>query len=224
MKKILILLISAITIYGKAQINLGMGQISPNAIGYDTVLAGSTNSYSVWVKNYGSSAFNDSLIINTAVIDTTNTYHIVGLDSVGVISINANDSAQFSLTTTYTISANGYKYGGDVIVIWPVALSANTVDSLQFNIFIDSTANEVKEIDVEKIIKLYPNPAKEDINIENIDDAHIEGINIYDLNGKLVLSNRHEKTINIENLSKGVYNINVLLSNKKQYSIKIIKQ
>ena len=223
MKKILILLISAITIYGKAQINLGMGQISPNAIGYDTVLAGSTNSYSVWVKNYGPSDFiNGGLNIKTAVYDSA--YNIVGLDSVGVISINANDSAQFSLTTTYTISANGYKYGGDVIVIWPVALSANTVDSLQFNIFIDSTANEVKEIDVEKIIKLYPNPAKEDINIENIDDAHIEGINIYDLNGKLVLSNRHEKTINIENLSKGVYNINVLLSNKKQYSIKIIKQ
>lgn len=223
MIRILFFAVLLFSLNAQAQVNLGITRFGA-AVPNDTVMGGSSESYDVWVKNYGPDPFNDFLFIYTAVRDSS----AFGLDTVdtfgaGGIAIGAGDSLSFTLTANYTVGpVGGYRYGIDVIVIWPYASSASTLDSLEFSIYIVEP-NGVIELDIKDLIKLYPNPSSDKLSVGN-NDASVESISIYDLSGKLIMSNRNQNTINIEGLRTGMYQAEVILSNKKAYHFKIIKQ
>ncbi|MDR2835436.1 MAG: T9SS type A sorting domain-containing protein [Bacteroidales bacterium] len=63
---------------------------------------------------------------------------------------------------------------------------------------------------------IYPNPTSDYINI-NIED-NFQNIEIYDINGRLLLNSRTSKNINISNLNSGIYCAKVI-SNTKNYNI-----
>ena len=66
---------------------------------------------------------------------------------------------------------------------------------------------------------IYPNPAKDNIIIEN-NNFEMESFNLYNITGKLIKSeiiNGMSKTINVSDLSEGVYLLEI---NNKQVSIK----
>ncbi|MFT5249454.1 MAG: choice-of-anchor B domain-containing protein [bacterium] len=71
--------------------------------------------------------------------------------------------------------------------------------------------------------KIHPNPASNTININSI-NFPISDIKIYDLSGKLLLSNKYNSlintTVNISNYSNGIY----ILKLNNQFTTKIIKQ
>lgn len=73
---------------------------------------------------------------------------------------------------------------------------------------------------VEVSVNVYPNPAQDFINISGIENADV---NIYNSQGKLVISSTSEKQINISNLTQGHYII-VAKNSLQQANQVFIKQ
>ncbi|GEM_PF-6133590 len=75
-----------------------------------------------------------------------------------------------------------------------------------------------------KEIQIYPNPAQNQINLQT--DENIQKLNIYDMSGKLVLTQTHlssGNSVDISGLGKGLYLIKIL-GNQKITSVKLVKQ
>ena len=74
-----------------------------------------------------------------------------------------------------------------------------------------SGINDIKSA----LVELYPNPASNVLNIVSY-NVGVEKINIYNLNGQLVLNkdvNNNKKTINITSLESGIYIVDILSEN-----------
>jgi hypothetical protein len=76
----------------------------------------------------------------------------------------------------------------------------------------------VSEVNVSNYLGLFPNPAKENVTISmDKNQATISEINLFDVTGKVLVSNSgisaHEFVLNTENLTKGIYLVNVKLAN-----------
>ncbi|MEQ8624336.1 MAG: M1 family aminopeptidase [Vicingaceae bacterium] len=80
----------------------------------------------------------------------------------------------------------------------------------------------LKEESIESHIKIYPNPAKNSLSIEVPDQIQVEEVRIFDLTGSLVKESGSIKNINISNLQKGVYFIE-LKSVNEIYRKRLIK-
>lgn len=227
MKKLFLFATLLFTIYGKAQINIGMGQANP--LGTNTTFtAGMSVVYPVWVKNYSSTTFSDVLTLYTAVVDSNgnigpanivNTYNAGGM----LVTIAPNDSISFSLTDTLNISGSGFRIGIDVIVVWPVASSAVTVDSLTFGITITDPSG-INKIDLLKEINLFPNPTHTNLTVFSGENLQISSVRMFDLDGKEVTVELNNNSINTEYLKQGVYSIDIEFTNKKHLKTKFIKE
>lgn len=64
-----------------------------------------------------------------------------------------------------------------------------------------------------KTVKLYPNPAKDVLNIDL--HAQIWTIQMVDFNGRIVRSSTNKKTLNIHGIEAGLYVINVVTESQK---------
>lgn len=117
-----------------------------------------------------------------------------------------------------------------VVVKWPSGIVDN-----YYNVPINSTLNTVEgsTLAVTSIsnsnFAVYPNPAKNTINIQqnNSASASLAKVEIYDLNGRMVLEKNNvvnEQSINVEKLSTGTYILLLIDSNSKRYTQKIIKE
>jgi hypothetical protein len=111
------------------------------------------------------------------------------------------------------------KGGGNIVVVWPVGFAK--VDSITDTIVVDwPLSNHFKNPVNEQLI--YPNPAANHIFL-NIDLLNFEHVRIYDLNGKLRLSQKSSREIDVSSLCKGVYVLKCSGKNKSIRSI-FIKQ
>lgn len=223
MRKILLIAIIACSLNTLGQINLGIRSFGSTPAN-DTVSAFSSDTFNIWLTNLGPGTFSNSVTITTAVRDSIAP---AILDTVSNVSTSATispgDSILLPITSDYIISTQGYRYGINVIVIWPIATGATTVDSLEFTVFI-SDPNGIKELDAAAFLRSYPNPSSGYVYFENRDAIKIETITIYDISGRAVLNNSGQNTISIETLPPGFYNANIILSDKTQHSIKIIRK
>jgi hypothetical protein len=82
----------------------------------------------------------------------------------------------------------------------------------------------VEEINFSKILKVYPNPAKEQLTVVGLDELNINKIEIFDISGKLmktvgVYETSEELKINISDLNEGIYFIKL-----GEYVGKFVKQ
>ena len=88
-----------------------------------------------------------------------------------------------------------------------------------FNINLTRTNKGVGYYEItSNTISLFPNPAKENVTISmDKNQATISEINLFDITGKVLISNSniaaHEFVLNTENLTKGIYLVNVKLAN-----------
>ena len=78
-----------------------------------------------------------------------------------------------------------------------------------------------KAIKKKGAVSIFPNPASDFLNITTMNK--IEKVEIYNLLGQKVMTG-HSNTINIKNLSKGIYFSNVQLENNTDFTIKFIKR
>jgi hypothetical protein len=115
-----------------------------------------------------------------------------------------------------------YFYGKlDDIGIWSRALTQVEITKL-FNSSTTSAIEAINKVD----IKVYPNPASTIINLETNTPFINADYILTDLLGKTILSGKilnENTTIEIENLSKGMYLLNVGGDVKKQ-TFKIVKE
>ncbi|MCK6648959.1 MAG: T9SS type A sorting domain-containing protein [Bacteroidia bacterium] len=223
MKKIFFFLFMAVAASNNAQTALGMSQIIPVNL-VDTVTAGSSHSHTVYVKNTGNTVFNDSITIYTAVEDSLLGFSIVDVyNSNSIISLNPGDSAAFALTAVYNLSPTGYKTGVDIIVVWPFATNATITDSLTYSVYIIDP-NGINELNIYTSLKVFPNPAKDYLLIDAIENRKIKNIRLIDSKGCSLNIELNGSIINVENLSEGIYILDIELENNEHRYGKFIKQ
>ena len=197
---------------------------------------------SAWVTNntgvaihfdgYGSSKKNYGFSYNA--LNIHNGYHVFGLlwtptylevyyDGVKVVSKNVNRSS------TLTVDTNGYpvvpqvpewlwlsvgaSFGdGDFQSQSVGTLSDALVDYVR--VYKSATPLGIKENSIAEKFILYPNPTKNTITIKSEETDY--SIQIYDLNGRLILNSNkvQDDTINVSSLTKGTYLFNFLSKEK----------
>ncbi len=76
--------------------------------------------------------------------------------------------------------------------------------------------------------KVYPNPAQNVINIETVQDVAVTKVNLYSIDGKLILQAKpnntdKEYTIDISSVSRGIYVLSVETNDGRVTSAKVVK-
>ncbi len=87
--------------------------------------------------------------------------------------------------------------------------------------------SEVVKTDEKSLIYLYPNPASDFIRIKNESTKKIDSFLIYDFSGKIISEGKYigeNQNIDISNMNKGTYIIEVKTNSGKSYSHKFIKK
>jgi len=109
-----------------------------------------------------------------------------------------------------TLSSNDIDGGSDV------QSRSTTIDVGCSNVLMTnhSCSLNIEESELNNAISLYPNPAKDQFYINNDSYINLEKAVIYDISGRLIsehdISNTSStKTIKVQNVSKGVYFINI---------------
>ncbi|WP_070138029.1 T9SS type A sorting domain-containing protein [Crocinitomix algicola] len=75
----------------------------------------------------------------------------------------------------------------------------------------------------EQVINLYPNPTQNNFQIDGLPQEFV--LNLYDLSGRVVLQQRHEKSMDISHLEKGVYIVDVrAMDGSAIFATKLIKE
>jgi hypothetical protein len=139
------------------------------------------------------------------------------------VTLNPGDSTSAILTFTANAGQNGFKSSGNgnTIVVWPVSMNIQTVDSLHTNFVIDDHAGIIEYNS--SSFSLYPNPANDKIYIKQINGIRFKQIIIYDVLAREIKQEAYSEIIDIKDLQTGIYWI--LISNgEKSYRQKFIKQ
>jgi len=76
---------------------------------------------------------------------------------------------------------------------------------------------------ISKNIELYPNPTSGLIQISNPNSIHIYSVDVYNIYGQKLQSNYQNNSVDISNLSNGIYMVRIEDDNGKQGTFKVIK-
>ena len=189
----------------------------------DTVNYGTTGNYNVVVQYTGASLFSGTIYIVSGVDSTGG---IQSIDTIGtrVVSNMANLDTTNILITDSFANVNGYRLGGNVVVIWPVATTLTTLDTFQTTIFVDFGVGVNESRDLYNSISFYPNPTKNYLNIGKKDQKiTLKQVRIYNLKGQLIYDEKFRTKINISNFPKGLYFLKLYTKNDKEIHYKLIK-
>ena len=126
-----------------------------------------------------------------------------------------------TITTTSSFSGNSFATFGEDVVgeLYVAGISSGIIFKIQDASFgtSDFEKNE---------FSLFPNPAKNSISIKLSNENLATKIAVFDLTGKLILSqkleNNPENTISISSITKGIYMVSVETENGVSYSKKLI--
>lgn len=163
-------------------------------------------------------------------------FRISSTSSTGTIEVHL-ESPSGSLLGTATISSTGdfslYK-----TITCPIAVTkglqniylvykgTGTICKLNYFSFIEDINSAVNLISENKLIEIYPNPVVNQLNV-NCYEHSIKSIKIGDLNGRILNQNTENKgnitTMDVSNLSKGVYLIIVTTDLNEKIVHKFIK-
>lgn len=227
MKTLLTILMMIGGIFAYAQAIIGMSPVvistPANAQTPSSTADYNTNiTLAVSVKNYGNTPFSGTIDV-FAKRDTLNG---VLCDSTSVIQVlNPNDSINITLGFFPLPGPNGFKTAGNgnTIVVWPIIVTGTGIegDSVRPVIWLNPSTgiNSLNEVEM----MIYPNPVDNDLFFTNNQKDPITEINIYNSLGLLMLSFKHESTINLSTLTSGVYYVNIIKGEKK-LTKKIIKK
>jgi hypothetical protein len=151
----------------------------------------------------------ESFVINTIAVASTYTISAsanpnIGGSITGVKTYNRGETA-----TLNAISNVGYKF-----VDWSLdgtSVSTNPTYSFMVNANMSLVANFILNTGIEDQlqtdIRIYPNPVKDLLNIED-PEANVISVSVFDYFGRQLIITR-EKTINISHLKPGIYLVKV---------------
>ncbi|TXI67504.1 MAG: T9SS type A sorting domain-containing protein [Flavobacterium sp.] len=180
-----------------------------------------TNSSSIFENfNYCNTCYQENLIFNKTSINDNKIYYVNAnsTNTDSFLTPNIINSESFGETGNYGYT-NFYAFN-DILIFnaWKEESGTELFSSI-FNITLD---NNDFEISSSNNIKIYPNPAKEIINIISSKNELIERVEIYDLLGKNIFSSTiNDNRLALPLLSNGIYIIKIK-SSVNQYSKKLI--
>jgi len=156
----------------------------------------------------------------TLVRDNDNIKFYRNGTNIGSSTISNSNSLTLS-----QIGFNGKSFRGtiDEVGIWNRPLTPaevlllNNGASFPFSTLKSTNLNESISNEVEKEILFYPNPAKDKVYLSCISD-----IQIFDLKGKIIINAINQNSIDIFNLSNGIYIIKIKNDNNF-YNYKLVK-
>lgn len=152
---------------------------------------------------------------------------------IPVIS-KTNDTLISTQTVSYQWYFNGKKIEGETTQkLKPAKKGIYLVRTTDYNACVyrysqgfsyESANTGILNYEIEKNIKIFPNPANSQINISKPDNLTIIKTMIFDFSGKKVFECNFNSSINIESLNQGIYFIKLISENKEfTYKISIIK-
>jgi hypothetical protein len=151
-------------------------------------------------------------------------YDLKLLNSAGTqLAISQNGSTTGE-TINYTAAAGTYYaqvfgYNG--------ANSATTCYTLRVATGTASAPQLVSTDKAKKLVEVYPNPAKDILNISTPGFAGLNEVRVFNGNGKIVLTKRVTGAVsqlNIAALPAGIYMVKIINSKSEVYSVKLIKE
>ncbi|MEI7509268.1 MAG: T9SS type A sorting domain-containing protein [Flavobacterium sp.] len=198
MKKIIVLIILLVNFIGNAQCSTPSNLTSSGGLGQTTLS---------WTENGTASAWDIAVVPDF--------YVGAALPSNGWISATTNP---------FIVTGLPPAYGCYVFLVRSVCSATNVspwiaVGSLgcSTNVYnyLATLSNDTFNSENHGL-QLFPNPSKNVIQIKI--NSKIDKITIFDYLGKEILTQtQHNNEINVENLSKGIYLIEVLTENEKNY-------
>ncbi|GAA4062570.1 hypothetical protein GCM10022389_03910 [Flavobacterium cheonanense] len=222
----------------KIMFNLGNGTFAPsnysgiavggigdlNDDGFLDFLNGSTIRYAVpntnnWVKVSLQGIASNSYGIGARV-------EIYGVFGKQIREIHSGDGFKYMSSLNAHFGIGAATAITQIIIRWP----SGTVDTIN-NPAINTRVNVVEGSTLavgtfaNSEFSVYPNPAKNVLNIKSNDSITMKNASVYDLNGKLILSSSIvNDSINVDALSTGSYILILKDSNEKEYTQKFLKE
>lgn len=144
--------------------------------------------------------------------------------------LNGNPNATFVFShfyglygepTQHNIDKNlGVWYDGSKWAIYTEDQSPMP-EGLAFDILIAANEMSTNEVIIADKINVYPNPVKDILNINS--EKPIQKIQVMNMAGQIVFEGGEDSSINMQNLPKGLYIVNIYTPNQMQ-SKKVIKE
>lgn len=149
--------------------------------------------------------FNGTTSNNLVKLNTDGTKD-TSFDSSRFSDTNINGSTNTDKVSVIKTQLDGKVFiGGTFDKYQSITSNTNNIIRLKGSTAVLSSDN-FQSSDIK--ISLYPNPTSEYLNISTLQD--INSYEIYDINGRTILSNKtSDKTINVSNLTNGMYIINI---------------
>lgn len=205
------------------------------------VLVKFDNDFQVVEKfTFGDSSYDYLMKKNIAATDDGRIY-VVWVDQVGSyernliidcldFDLNLQDEARclsilHIVNSGLAVSSNG----GLALCGWGYKSDAYYYESSYIYAVVFNEYFSTSEIaDSTKPFLCYTNPAKDVLNISFTDDSECQSVAIYSIDGRLVVETFPEtsqsSTINIANLTPGLYLIKVSMSDGKEFTERIVKE
>lgn len=139
------------------------------------------------------------------------------IDSTFTTGVGFEGETSYKSVDNLTVSPNG-----KIIVGGTFYKYQNTNYSTNLIALHGGVALATNDFEISNSVKIYPNPAKDILNITTIDNSEIVSAKIYDLQGKLVLETT-TSSIDTNNLTSGLYFVNIV-TEKGQSTKKFIKE
>lgn len=140
-----------------------------------------------------------------------------------IVKINNNEYFVYGARDKSN-NRKGWIYKSDIKTLENITDLDNVFIPFEFNNFLYySKGNKLwkyaKNLGTEFITKelqltIHPNPSSDYVRINTINNEQVENIQVFDINGKLVISKSNSSEINISNLSKGVYFAKIQIDGK----------
>jgi len=141
---------------------------------------------------------------------STNCYYLDIIESDNEYGIPQSEAFMKTQDFVNLLNANGDFYAMDIMNV-----------NKGYPVF--ERYYSVEETDFANGISVYPNPAKDVVNITFSNNAKCRSIDIYSIDGRLMKSqNDSFNKINIANLTSGLYLIKVRMSDGKEFTEKIV--
>lgn len=123
-------------------------------------------------------------------------------DAVKMFSSNSGAGTEYSIALT---TSKAYRYYRFVLAkAWTPNSNFTALHQLDFTV--DNSVLSVENNSINNDFVVYPNPASDRIYIQN---KNIKTIQLIDVSGKLVYKSNNDKSIDVRNLSKGIYILKV---------------
>ncbi|HHH54580.1 MAG TPA: T9SS type A sorting domain-containing protein [Bacteroidetes bacterium] len=150
-----------------------------------------------WTTNYNAPEFG-SIILNTGLI--------IGITNLNELVFSSDFGANWNPIDTF----NGEKDGARVKFVNGNSGFLIGKDGLMYKGIIDSATVGINNLDIKKKINIYPNPAKDVLQIDVSNSIEIENIELFDISGKKAKTySSNDRNLNISGLSAGTYFLRV---------------